>query len=100
VCPSPFLALTVASSITQATQDGDVHMLSRLSTSAGLAHMFKEYASSVDASWRRRSAGIMSMDIDTDDIVELISDLWTIYDSYPVETKGYEFEGAVGSDEE
>ena len=42
----------------------------------------------------------MSMGIDTDDIVELISDLWTIYDSYPVETKGYEFEGAVGSDEE
>jgi len=61
--------------------------------------MFKEYASSVDASWRRRSAGIMSMGIDTDDIVELISDLWTIYDSYPVE-KGYEFEDAVGSDEE
>ena len=41
----------------------------------------------------------MSMGIDTDDIVELISDLWTIYDSYPVE-KGYEFEDAVGSDEE
>lgn len=62
--------------------------------------MFKDYASLIDASWRRRSAGIMSMGIDTDDIVELISDLWTIYDSYPVETRGYKFEGAVGSDEE
>jgi len=62
--------------------------------------MFKEYASSVDASWRRRSTGIMSMGIDTDDIAELISDLWTIYDSYPVETQGYESEGAIGGDEE
>jgi len=62
--------------------------------------MFKEYAFSIDASWRRRSAGIMSMGIDTDDIIELISDLWTIHDSYPVETQGNGFEDFVGSDEE
>lgn len=95
--PPPFLALIVASSIAQA---GDVHVFSRLSVSDNLAHMFKDYASLIDASWRRRSAGIMSMGIDTDDIVELISDLWTIHDSYPVETRGYRFEDAVGSDEE
>lgn len=79
---------------------GNVHMLSRLSTSNGLAHLFKDYASLIDTSRRRRSAGIMSMGIDNDDISELISDLWTIYDTYPVESPENEAENAVGSDEE
>lgn len=66
------------------TQASDVvNILSRLSTSNDLAHMFKNYASFVDASIRRRTAGITSMGIDLDDMRELANDLWTIHDGYP-----------------
>ncbi|KAJ3573277.1 hypothetical protein NP233_g2520 [Leucocoprinus birnbaumii] len=80
---------------------GTVHVLSRLSISNGLARLFKSYASLIDASMRRRSAGIMAMGIDTDDIAELITDLWTIHDSYPAEAQSHDDDGNVmGSDEE
>lgn len=62
---------------------GGVKMLSRLSTSYDLAHMFKDYASFLDTSLRRRTAGIMSMDVDVDEIRDLVNDLWTIHDRYP-----------------
>lgn len=94
----PFLPLTAESSLAQTL--GNAHMLSRLSTSNGLAHLFKGYASLIDASLRRRTAGVLSMGFDADDIRELTNDLWIIHDSYPAESHGLEPGDLVGSDEE
>jgi hypothetical protein len=75
-------------------------MLSRLSTSNGLAQLFKGYASFTDASFRRRTAGMMSMGIDIDEIRELVNDLWNIHDSFPANSYDNQSDDMRGSDEE
>ncbi|KXN85944.1 Protein DML1 [Leucoagaricus sp. SymC.cos] len=92
-----FFVTTARSSLVNSL-DG-IHMLSRLSTSNGLAQRFKGYASFVDASLRRRAPGLLSVGIDLEDIRELVSDLWSIYDSYPADSQEPE-SGDVESDEE
>jgi hypothetical protein len=62
-----------------------VKSYSRASTSINLARMFKGYASFLDSSLRRRTVGVMSVDIDIDETRELVNDLWAIHDRYPVE---------------
>ncbi|KAF9446263.1 tubulin nucleotide-binding domain-like protein [Macrolepiota fuliginosa MF-IS2] len=74
--------------------------LSRLSTSSNLEHMFKNYASFIEASLRRRTAGVMSMGIDTDDIRELINDLWSAHDRYPTNGEGSDLGNNGGSGDE
>jgi hypothetical protein len=62
-----------------------VKSYTRVSTSSNLARMFKDYASSLDFALRRRNVGIMSVDVDIDEIRELVNDLWAIHDQYPVD---------------
>lgn len=62
--------------------------------------MFKEYASFLDRSLRRRTASIMSADIDIDEIRELVNDLWVIHDQYPVEEENNDLGDEIIDDDE
>lgn len=62
--------------------------------------MFKEYASFLDKSLRRRTASIMSADIEIDEIRELVNDLWVIHDQYPVEEENNDLGDEIIDDDE
>lgn len=62
--------------------------------------MFKEYASFLDRSLRRRTASIMSADIEIDEIRELVNDLWVIHDQYPVEEENNDLGDEIIDDDE
>lgn len=79
---------------------GSTGILSRLSTTSNLADLFKGHASFVDTSLRRRSAGVMSMGVDTDELRELVNELWTIHDRYPVNGGGSDLGDVGGSDDD
>ncbi|KAJ3800617.1 Misato segment II tubulin-like domain-containing protein [Lentinula aff. detonsa] len=58
-------------------------LFSSLSTSSSTAEMFSEYATYLQACVDRRKTGILPGLVETsDDIKELVNDLWTIHDGY------------------
>lgn len=63
-----------------------VQSYSSLSASANTAKVLEKYASFIEDCVRRRGSAITSIDISSDDLTELVNDLWTMHDNSSAET--------------